>query len=95
MGTQSEAAPRRSRNRLGIGLAAGYIVLAVAVYMLTVSQPPDDGLEWLPFFGLAMPWSALNQSLLIPGIIVNAVLLYLCGFLIQLAWRALLTKLFD
>jgi hypothetical protein len=88
MSTQSEAAPLRSRHRLGICLAAGYIVLAVAVYMLIASRPPDDGLEWLPFFWLGMPWSRLSQGFLIPGILVNAVLLYFCGFLIQFAWRA-------
>lgn len=87
MGMQSGAVPRRSRHRLGICLAAGYIVLAVVVYALIASQPPDDGLEWLPFFWLGMPWSALNQSLMVPGILVNAALLYSCGFLIQLAGR--------
>jgi hypothetical protein len=88
MSTQSEIAPRRKRLRLGIGLATGYIVLAISVYVLIARQPPDDGLEWLPLYWLALPWSMLDQSLLIPGILINAVLLYGCGCVIQLAWRA-------
>jgi hypothetical protein len=85
---QAETTPRRLPHRLGIGFAAGYLLLAAAVYALIASHPPDDGLEWLPLVWLAMPWFKLGQAMLIPGILLNAAILYLCGVLIQLVWRA-------
>ena len=79
---------RKSRfSWLGISLAAVYVLIVVAVYVLTAASPPDDGLEWLPFVYLSMPWYAVGSWLLFPGFILNAGLLFLLGTLIQKLWR--------
>jgi hypothetical protein len=87
MNTQIEASPRRLSHRLGIILAAVYFLLAAVVFALIASQPPDDGLEWLPTVWLSMPWFKLGDRFLIPGILINTVLLYFFGVAIQLAYR--------
>lgn len=48
-------------NRTGFGLAAGYVVLVVAVFALTAAttSPSNVGLDWIPFYLLTMPWSLL------------------------------------
>ena len=89
MNAPDEATPRPLPQRWGIILAAAFILLATAVYAVIASQPADDGLEWIPLVLLAMPWFKLGQNFLIPGILINATLLYLCGILLQLAWRTL------
>jgi hypothetical protein len=89
MNTQIESTPQRLFHRLGVILAAVYFLLAAVVFALIASQPPDDGLEWLPMVWLSMPWFKLGQSFLIPGILINTVLLYLFGVAIQLAYREL------
>jgi hypothetical protein len=74
-------------RRLGIYLAAIYILIVVAVYIGTVSSRPDDGMEWIPFVFLSMPWYAMSPNLLFPGFVANAGLLFLAGTLIQTMWR--------
>lgn len=71
-------------NRLGICFAVTYLVIAVAVYTITAvtTKPSNVGLDWIPFFMLAMPWSKIDARLLLPGLIINAGILYLLGTLL-------------
>ena len=57
-------------NRMGFGLAAGYIVLVFAVCVLTAAtgSPSVVGLQWIPFSLVTMPWSQLIRHELDPGI---------------------------
>ena len=87
MSTQAPTTPKQL-HRLGIGLAAAYILLAAGVYLLIASQPSDDGLKWLPFVWLAMPWCKLGAFFLIPGVLINAGLLYFCAVAMTRARRA-------
>jgi hypothetical protein len=74
--------------RLGICLAGLYAIVVVAVYCLIRSSPPDDGLEWIPFVMLAMPWFRIAPELLIPGLLLNAAILYGIGAFVQTRWRS-------
>jgi hypothetical protein len=71
-------------NRLGIYAAATYLFIAALVYVLTAytGKADSSGLEWLPFFMLAMPWPRIDARLLLPGMIINAGILYLLGTLL-------------
>jgi hypothetical protein len=71
-------------NRLGIYAAATYLFIVALVYVLTAytGKTDDTGLEWIPFVMLAMPWPKIDARLLLPGMIINAVILYLLGTLV-------------
>jgi hypothetical protein len=63
---------------LGIAFGVAYLLFAALLFGVTASHP-DDGLEWIPFLSLTMPWSALGPStgvsLAIAGAVINAVLI--------------------
>jgi len=60
---------------LGIALGIAYLLFAALLFGVTASHP-DDGLEWIPFLSLTMPWSAsTGLSLAIAGAVINAVLI--------------------
>ncbi|MGA7107533.1 MAG: hypothetical protein WBY75_07305 [Terracidiphilus sp.] len=71
---------RRAGPGIGLGVALGvaYLLFAALLFGVTASHP-DDGLEWIPFLYLTMPWSALGPStglsLAIAGAFINAVLI--------------------
>ena len=75
--------------RSGIYAAAFYVVIVVAVFALIAAntKPDNVGLDWIPFVMLAMPWYRLNPQLLIPGLIANAVILFLLGTLLDWLMR--------
>jgi hypothetical protein len=80
------------RNRVNPGgfcVSATYILIAVAVFALTAftTKPSNVGLDWIPFMLLSMPWYGLNPWLLLPGLILNACLMYLLGTLLHAFWR--------
>jgi len=87
MSAQTRSDARHHSRRLAIGLAVGYLLLAALVFALIASQPPDEGLEWMPLVWLASPWFGLSPSLLLPGILLNAGLLYVAGLGIQALLR--------
>ena len=77
-----EDRPQRKRNFGGIYLAGTYIVLVSAVYGLTAYSSymhPDDGMQRIPFALLASPWFEMSQNLILPGLIVNALVLFAIG----------------
>ena len=71
-------------NRLGIYAAATYLFIVVLVNLLTAytGKPDGSGLEWIPFFMLAMPWPKIDARLLLPGLVINAGILYLIGMFV-------------
>ena len=75
-------------NPGGFYLAATYVLIVVVVFALTASttKPSNVGLDWIPFVLLSMPWYALDARLLVPGLIVNACLMYLLGTLLHALW---------
>ncbi|MBT9331348.1 hypothetical protein [Paracidobacterium acidisoli] len=85
----AEAVKKSRKGRLGIYLAAGYIVLVVAVYILTAAttKPSNVGLDWIPFVMLAFPWYQMDIHLLLSGFVINAGILYLIGTLAGTLWR--------
>lgn len=86
---------KRRPYRLGIYLVVLFVFLAVAVYAaIALSSHGDDGLEWIPFVLLAMPWLRMGQAqeFLFPGLIANAVILYLLGTLLEKVWRSVFRK---
>ena len=77
-----------SRNRISLGGfcgAATYALIVTIVFTLTAftTKPSNVGYDWIPFILLSMPWYAINASLLLPGLIVNAALMYLLGTALQ------------
>jgi len=90
----SEITQKRRRSVLGSWLAAIYIVLVIAVYVLiaSVTKPDNVGLDWIPFVMLAMPWYGLAPQLLIVGFILNAAILYFLGFLMETVWRSVINS---
>lgn len=71
-------------NRLGIYASATYLFILALIYVLTAytGKTDDTGLEWIPFFMLGMPWVKVDARLLLPGMIINAGILYLLGTLV-------------
>jgi hypothetical protein len=82
------------RNRVNPGgfcVSATYVLVVVFVFALTAltTKPGNVGLDWIPFFLLASPWSLLNPRLLLPGLVLNATLMYLLGTLLHTLRRHL------
>jgi hypothetical protein len=75
---------KNRQDRLGVYAAAIYLFIALLVYVLTAytGETDETGLSWIPFFMLAMPWPRIDGRLLLPGLIVNAGILYLVGTLV-------------
>ena len=69
----------------GFRLAAIYVLAVVFVFALTaLSTKPDNlGLDSIPFVLLAAPWYLLDTRLFLPGLILNAGLMYLLGTLLH------------
>jgi hypothetical protein len=84
-------------NPGGLCVSATYILVVVFVFALTglTTKPSNVGLDWIPFFVLAMPWSFLSQRLLLPGLILNAGLMYLLGALFHTLWRCVTRQSSD
>ena len=76
-------------NPGGFCFAATYVLIVVVVFALTASttKPSNVGLDWIPFVSLSMPWYAVDVRLLVPGLIVNAGLMYLLGTLLHALWH--------
>ena len=77
-------------NRTGFALAAGYVVLVVAVFAGTAAtgSPSDVGLQWIPFSLFTMPWSHLSQRLIDPGVPWTqtvALIAFLAGMVVNTA----------
>ena len=51
------------------------------------NPPINVGLDWIPFMFLSMPWYALDVRLLVPGLVLNAGLMYLVRTLLRALWR--------
>jgi len=73
------------RNRIsavGCSFAAAYVVIVAVVFAATIN-PSKVGLDWFPMFIFAMPWYALDRTLLFRGFDANTLLLYLLGATLQ------------
>lgn len=72
-------------NPVGFLAAATYVLIVAAVFIITTSTttPGNVGLDWIPFMLLSIPWYAIDQRLLLPGLIANACLVYLFGSLLH------------
>lgn len=84
----SKATLRDRINPGGFCVAATYVLIVVVVFAFTASttKPGNVGYDWIPFILLSMPWYGLSPRLLLPGLIANAVLMYLLGMLFQTFW---------
>jgi hypothetical protein len=82
---------KRRWSPVGIWLAGIYsVILIAALFIPVVAVKPDSvDLRWLTFLTLAKPWNSFNPYLLLPGLILNAALLYLIGMVIEKLWRPL------
>lgn len=84
-----KATLRNHLNHGGCWFAGTYVLIVVAVFLWTAAttKPSNVGLDWIPFALLSMPWYWLDPRLLVPGLIVNAGLMYLLGTLFQVFRR--------
>jgi hypothetical protein len=64
-------------------------VFAVTAY---TTKPGNAGYDWIPFVLLSMPWYRVNPQLLLPGLVVNAALLYALGSLLHAFWRRVIAR---
>lgn len=89
MTVEPASLPAHRRARLGLWLGGMYLLPATAVFVLTVltTTPDKVGLDWIPFMIIAMPWSGLNQTFAIPGVLLNAVILWALGTSLQVLVR--------
>ncbi len=89
-----KATLRSHVNPGGFCTAASYVLIVVGVYAATAltTKPDSLGHEWIPSMLLAMPWYWLDRWLLLPGLIVNAALMYLLGAILQTFWRRVITR---
>jgi hypothetical protein len=79
---------RNHVNPGGFCVAATYVLVVVVVFAVSAytTKPGNVGYDWIPFVLLAMPWYRLHTQLLLPGLIVNASLMYLLGTLLHTFW---------
>ncbi len=77
--------------RDGSVLAGIYAVIVLVVFGITAltTRPDNVGLDWIPFFMLAMPWATMGkaQEFLIPRLIANALILFTIGAVIGFVFR--------
>jgi len=83
-------------RRVGVAVCGLYIALVIGLYVYTARPKPGyDGMEWIPFMVLIMPWSTLkgiDWTVIVAGALINTGILYLVGYMIGLAWRALTSR---
>ena len=80
-------------------LAGIFAIIVASVYVLLSSNPGDTSQGWfpdLPLFMFSIPWGTLDTGLhgrasLIPGFVLNAIMLYLVGALIERVCRHILS----
>jgi hypothetical protein len=80
-----------SKNLVSVGglcVATTYALVVIFIFVLTAinTKASNVGYDWIPFVLLSMPWYALNPKMLLPGLVVNAVVMYLLGTLLQAFW---------
>ena len=75
--------------RLGLWLGGFYVFLAAALFILTAltTKPGNVGLDWIPFMILTAPWSGMDTRLAIAGVLLNGVILWGFGNLLQVFFR--------
>lgn len=72
------------RNRIGIWFAAVYVLVVITAFVVTAinTLPGNVGLDWIPFWSLALPWSRISMQMLLPGFLINALIFYLLGWML-------------
>ncbi|MDQ2842399.1 MAG: hypothetical protein M3Y72_15410 [Acidobacteriota bacterium] len=72
-------------------LPQNYIFVVGVVFAFTAynTKPDNVGYDWIPFVLLSMPWYGIEARLLLPGLVVNAGLMYLLGALFDTLWCAI------
>jgi hypothetical protein len=91
MTIESVSLPPRRKARLGLWLGCIYLALAAALFLVTLltTNPGNVGLDWIPFVLLGMPWSRHDMALAVPGVLLNAVILWALGTALQVLVRNL------
>ena len=86
--------PARRRPRLGLWLAGLYLGLDMGLFVVTelTTRPDNVGLDWIPFVMLGMPWSRRDPALAVPGVLLNAAILWALGTALQVLLRSLRGK---
>jgi hypothetical protein len=86
----SMSAAKGRRAGLGIWLAGIYVALVVGLFILTAltTNPGKVGLDWIPFMVLTAPWSGMSPAMAVPGILLNAAIMWLAGTVLHKIIRA-------
>ncbi len=73
----------------GLCVATTYMLVVILVFVVTAvnTKPSNVGLDWIPFMLFSMPWYFINPQLLLPGLAVNAAIMYLLGTVLEAFWR--------
>ena len=83
-------------NPVGFRLAGIYLILVLVIFLLTAAttKPSKVGLDWIPFLLLSWPWLSWQggTQCLLPGLLVNAGILYFVGTLFRALWCRLLIE---
>ena len=81
--------PKSRPLRFGLWLGGMYVFLATALFILTAltTKPGNVGLDWIPFMILTAPWSGMDTRLAIAGVLLNGVILWGFGNLLQVFFR--------
>ena len=83
-----ESAPGSYFYRGGLRLAGIYVLIVAVVFALTVyyTKPSYVGYDGIPLMLLSMPWYRIDPRLFWPGLVANAMFMYLLGSLWDMVW---------
>ena len=73
---------------IGFSLGLTYLLLVVVVYAYTAvtTDVYKAGYDWIPFILLTLPWCRWGIWFVVPGVLINALLLYGMSRLMQSIW---------
>jgi hypothetical protein len=66
-------------SKVGFVLVGLYILMTLGAVLTGMLYPSNDGLSWVYFIIVTLPWNLLGRSGAVIGVLLNAIILYLIG----------------
>jgi hypothetical protein len=66
-------------SKVGFIIVGLYALMTLGALLIGMLYPSNDGLSWVCFVIITLPWSVLGRSVAVIGVLLNAIILYLLG----------------